>query len=86
MKKCNMESDIHVGDVLLEMCPNYVKVIYQGTVIYDDTDTNPAMENAKEGELCFIEPLDITQKYFGKVVERFTVEVVQFHHFIIDME
>lgn len=81
---------------LLEKLPTYIKVTYKGKVIYDDTDTNPYFiemlnnlpEEQKNAKSIIYPPykrFNIIEEYKNEYVGKFTVDVVEFHHFIIDI-
>ena len=68
------KSCITFGELARNMI--YVKVIWNGEVVYDD----------EEGEAS-IEDLDkFIKRYEGKTVYKGTFEVTGFHHFILSVE
>lgn len=61
---------------------NYLKVIWNGKVIWSDLDN----EIESDSDNCLQQLFKMQKEYANKKVYKMTVEVVEFHHCILTIE
>ena len=71
MKKC---SSLTFGDLIDNL--NFVKVTWNSKVVYDEIDREETFKNLVE----------VTQFYKDKIVYEMNIEIVDFHHCILNIK